>query len=126
MEFFFEGSTLRIREGAGVDQRYTRVAPWSPNADALAEFAGIYHSAELDEDLTFCVVDEELVCRRRRWPQRPVGPAYRDSFNDDIATYRFVRNRAGAVAAVVLSLDRIYHLRYGRKRAARPRRRRRT
>lgn len=117
MEFFFEGNTLTIREGAGVDQRYTRVArPWRPDVDALEEFAGTYHSAELDEDLTFRVVDEELVCRRRRWPERPVVPAYRDAFNDDIATYRFVRNRAGTVAAVVLSLDRIYHLRYKRRR----------
>ena len=113
----FGRDSLTIREQTGVERRYTRVRrPWVPREDALAAFAGTYHSADLNEDLTFRLDGHELVALRRRWPERAVVPTYPDAFNDDIATYRFERNRAGRVVAVVLTLDRISHLRYVRRR----------
>lgn len=122
--FMLDGKTLTMREDSGVDQRYRRARPWTPDARALAAFAGTYRSAELDERLTFTVDTGTLVGKRRRWRARSLSPAYADSFTDDIATYRFVRDRRGAVEAVVLALDRIFHLRYERE-AARKRRGRR-
>lgn len=123
-EFVLDGDTMAIREESGVAQRFQRVQAWTPTARELPEFAGTYRSAELGERLEFRALGMDLRARRRRWPARRVTPAYRDSFTDDIATYRFVRNRARAIVAVVLSLDRIYHLRYDREPAVRPRRRR--
>jgi CubicO group peptidase (beta-lactamase class C family) len=125
VEFVLDGTTMTIREEAGVAQQFRRVEPWTPTAQELRQFAGTYRSDELGERLKFEALGMELFARRRRWPERCVRPAYRDSFTDDIATYRFVRDRAGAVVAVVLALDRIYRLRYDRERVATARRRRR-
>lgn len=122
-EFVLDGATLAIREESGVEQRLKRARLWAPSANALAEFAGTYRSAELDERVTFRVAGGKLVGKRRRWQERPVAPAYRDAFTDDIATYVFVRNRARRIVAVVLALDRIYHLRFDRVAAPAPRRR---
>ena len=116
-EVTIDDAGLTIQQATGVAQRLDRVMrPWKPGRRALAEYAATYRSAELDATVTFRVVKGHLVGERRKWPPQRLAAAYRDAFADDIATYVFVRNRAGTIVAVVLSLDRIFHLRFDRVR----------
>jgi CubicO group peptidase (beta-lactamase class C family) len=112
-EVILDGTALKIREEAGVVQRSTRAEVWKPSRRVLVKCAGTYRSDEIDATVTFTVVGDDLVMKRRKFPPRVVSAAYRYAFTDDIATYHFVRD-GGRVTHVDLSLDRAFHVRFDR------------
>jgi CubicO group peptidase (beta-lactamase class C family) len=80
----------------------------------LEEYAGRYHSAELQTTFTVRVVDGELtVLRRGEAPQR-LQPRERDEFASGPVTLRFQRDAAGAVTGYRLDMGRIRGLLFER------------
>jgi CubicO group peptidase (beta-lactamase class C family)/leucyl aminopeptidase (aminopeptidase T) len=83
---------------------------WRPDAAGLAEYAGAYHSSDLDVSWTLAVVGTELVVQRRRGESERLAPASPDVFmrafgpNDRpvYAGLHFARDAAGRVTHFTL------------------------
>ena len=62
---------------------YQRVESVSPSLEVLAEYAGRYHSPELDITWTLEAGDDHLVARRRKYVDSRLAPLFQDAFSDD-------------------------------------------
>jgi hypothetical protein len=81
----------------------------------LEEYAGRYHSPELQNTFTLRVVDGALtVFRRGEAPQR-LQPRERDEFASGPVTLRFQRDAAGAITGYRLDMGRIRDLLFERR-----------
>jgi hypothetical protein len=114
-EVTFDRDSLTVRSEFGVDDVFERaVAADGPGS--LEPYTGTYRSRELGTTLDVRVRrGKGLVVTQRRGPERPLSPAYADAFTDDNkATYIFGRDLWGEIDRVVLSAERVHHLRFDR------------
>jgi hypothetical protein len=114
-EVTFDRDRLTLRSEFGVDDVFERaVAAERPRS--LEPYTGAYRSRELGTTLDVGVRrGKGLVVTQRRGPVRPLSPAYADAFTDDNkATYIFGRDLWGEIDRVVLSAERVHHLRFDR------------
>lgn len=105
-----------MREGDpnGKETVYVAATPASPAAAELADYAGDYHSPELDVIFQFVVQGERLVLRRRKFSDRALHPTLADGFTDARAQFDFTRDEAGRIDGFALSTGRIRRLRFAR------------
>lgn len=81
------------------------VAPFTPDADALAAFAGVYESAELDTRWRLAVDGAQLLLHPRRGDALPLTPAFADAFTGS-GLLRFQRNDAGDITGFEVDIGR--------------------
>ncbi len=85
-------------------------------AAALAEYAGVYYSEELDARYTVIVKDNKLVVRRRKFEDATLTPKSPDEFAvADAGSIKFTRNSEKRVAGFEINAGRIRHLRFSRE-----------
>ena len=104
---------------------YDRVETVSTTADELAQYAGRYHSPELDIYWTIVTGEDHLVAKRRKYVDSVLTPLFADAFSDDWlplmdypTTYLvvFERDEQGAIAGLRVSGTRVRNLWFARQR----------
>jgi CubicO group peptidase (beta-lactamase class C family) len=91
---------------------YLEVPPFAPSATELAEYAGTYHSPEIDALYRLRVEAGKLMLDRIRNKPAKLAPATLDLFAGDEGSIRFVRDSAGHVAGFVLNTGRIRNFKF--------------
>lgn len=81
------------------------VAPFAPDTDALAEFAGEYESVELDTRWRLAVDGTQLNLHPRRGDALPLSPAFADAFSGS-GLLRFQRNDEGDIIGFEVNIGR--------------------
>jgi CubicO group peptidase (beta-lactamase class C family) len=101
------------------DYCYDRVDTTIPTPEVLAQYAGRYHSPELDIAWMLSAEDDHLVARRRKHVDSKLTPIFRDAFGDDWGplmgyptTYLvlFERDERGTVTGLRVSGSSVRHL----------------
>jgi CubicO group peptidase (beta-lactamase class C family) len=80
----------------------------------LEEYAGRYHSPELQNTFTVRVVDGVLTVFRRGEAPQPLQPRERDEFASGPVTLRFQRDAAGTITGYRMDMGRIRDLLFER------------
>lgn len=103
-EAFFAGDmapdTSRPAASAAPAPDPARAVPWTPDAAALAAYAGRYFSDELETQYTLVLVGGRLVARHRRHGDIPLTPAQPDVFTAGEWYFRRLRVERDAAQAV--------------------------
>lgn len=81
------------------------VAPFAPDANALAAFAGEYESEELDVRWRLSVDGTQLRLHPRRGDPLPLSPAFADAFTGS-GLLRFKRDDAGGITGFEVDIGR--------------------
>jgi CubicO group peptidase (beta-lactamase class C family) len=84
----------------------------------LGEYAGLYHSPELQNTFTVRVVDGVLTVIRRGEAPQQLQPRERDEFAAGPVTLRFQRDATGAITGFRLDMGRIRDLLFERRLAS--------
>ena len=98
-------------------QSAPRVEPVSPDAVALAEYAGVYYSDEIGATYTVSVEEGRLVASHRRTGDVRLAPVARDEFAGDRWYFRgveFVRDSRGHVSGLRVTGGRVKGLPFER------------
>jgi CubicO group peptidase (beta-lactamase class C family) len=114
-QWSFSAGGATVTDAFGRMTSFERVSPWAPTAAELAALAGDYGSVEAETSLTVAVDGARLVLRQR--PDRVIEltPVYHSTFSSALGTVRFFRDATGRVAALALSQDRVWQIRFERK-----------
>ena len=107
---------LTLTDAFGRVDRLVKANPWSPSADELRRYSGVYASVEAETTVTASVVDDTLVLSQR--PDRAIRltPVYAGVFSSSMGTVVFHHDSGGAPTALSLSQDRVWDLRFERQR----------
>ncbi len=120
VEITFDGESttpsprVRFANANGTHEEFERVAPATPDAAALAAYAGTYSSDEVEVTLTVAVENGDLVVRRRPDTKEALTPVYADAFESEIGFVRFRRDASGAVTGLSLGDGRAWDVRFAR------------
>ncbi len=109
------GPTLRLTGWRPLT--YNHAAPVRPSPDRLAEYAGIYHSADLGVSYRLRAEGRRLTLRHRKLGEIRLTPTFDDGFYGGGWYLTFGRDPAGAVAGFTMSSQRARQVRF-RLRAA--------
>ena len=94
---------------------FRKEAPFTPDAAALAAYAGAYYSPELDVRYELSVKDSSLAVFNRKLDDASMVPAFRDGFVADFgATVQFTRDKAGKITGFTLADGRVRGVRFDR------------
>ena len=93
--------------------RYQRRDPWSPSNADLREFAGSYHSDELDTEYRFAIEDAGLTIHHRKLEPVTLEPTFRDAFRAGGRSFIFTRDSSGRVDGFRMSSGRVWGVRFG-------------
>jgi hypothetical protein len=92
------------------------IESFAPAAAQLADFAGGFHSEELDATYVLSVEGGALQVANRDERKRPLLPTYKDSFALPAgAQFEFQRDGQGRVSGFVLHAGRIRNVKFARK-----------
>jgi CubicO group peptidase (beta-lactamase class C family) len=99
---------------------YERVEPARPTPEALAEYAGLYWSDELEVAYIAAVKEGKLTLRRRPDAAMVLEPTYKDGFvarpgAGGSTLYRFTRDKRGRIDGFTANTGRVRHLRFIKK-----------
>jgi CubicO group peptidase (beta-lactamase class C family) len=116
-------ATMRQRFPVGGESRtLTRVAPWTPTAAHLAEFAGTYENADLGATHEVTVAGDALLLRLpgERAPHR-LQPIAKDIFADPRLTMvKFVRTADGRVTGYRVHMPRAWGIPFDQRQNQEP------
>lgn len=99
----------------GTTERFARVAPAQPSAEALGGYAGRYWSADAETELTVAADQGEIVIHRRPDTTIPLRPLYADAFDADrLGTVIFRRDAGGRPVAFSVVQDRVWNMPFTR------------
>jgi CubicO group peptidase (beta-lactamase class C family) len=110
---------LRWAPAGSAPSTLDRLAIVAPGPAELEEYAGSFHSEELDAAFTLLVDDGALVLRRRGSDPDRLRPLVRDEFSMGSAGLRFSRAADGSIDGFLLDLGRVRNLRFERSAPAR-------
>ena len=97
------------------DGRYLPTREVDPDAEALREYEGVYHSDDAETTLELVVEDGELVALRRPSTRMTLSPLYPDAFQGGgLGLVRFHRGDDGGVVELGLRQGRVHDLRFQR------------
>lgn len=102
---------LRIGDPAAGDV-FVRSEPFTPTADQLAEFAGVYRSDEMDVVYRMTVGEGVLRLERMKARPAPLEPLIADTFAAQLGTIRFTRGAAGVVTGFQLDAGRVRQVKF--------------
>jgi len=92
---------------------FDALAPATPNAEQLAEYAGDYYGEEIDSIYKLTVQDGKLTMKRKKYRPVEMAPVAKDVFTAPGAgSMRFTRDNQNRVAGLVLSRGRIKNFRF--------------
>ena len=113
----FTASGATMTDPFGRVTVFERVIPWTPAAADLAPLVGDYGSAEAETSFTAALDGTKLVLRQR--PDRAIAltPVYDGTFSSSLGTVRFLRAGDGRAAALIVSQERVWQIRFERKGA---------
>jgi CubicO group peptidase (beta-lactamase class C family) len=120
----FGGQPARIKTRFAGNRMYTpspvygedaweRVEPWTPKDTGA--FAGTYVSDEAETTLRVVLENGKLVIHRRPDASFPLTPTYKDAFDSELGSVRFLRDKAGKVETLSLGGSRVWDLRFTRE-----------
>ena len=99
------GQRRMTLESGGELTAMHEVAPFAPDADALATYAGEYESVELDTRWRLVVDGTQLLLHPHRGDALPLSPAFADAFTGS-GLLRFQRNDAGDITGFEVNIGR--------------------
>lgn len=113
-----DNSVVDLRNGARAnldsDIPYERVEPANPTPAELAVYVGKYTSPEMPATLTFAVEGNVLTLAIGDDPPVKLRPTYRDAFDANPMSYRFLRDSTGKVTALSAGTARAWDMRFSR------------
>ncbi|MCY4029760.1 MAG: serine hydrolase [Acidobacteria bacterium] len=109
------GPSLRL--GGWRPQVYHHAAAARPSADRLAEYAGAYHSADLDIVYRLRAEDSRLTLRHRKLGVIRLTPTFADGFYGGGWYLTFGRDPGGGVTGFTMSSPRARKVPFRRQRA---------
>jgi CubicO group peptidase (beta-lactamase class C family) len=89
-----------------------RMAPFTPSAEQLADYAGVYRSDEMDAVFRISVKDGKLQLARTKLRPAALDPLFKDSFSSPTGVMQFGRDAAGRVSGFQLQGGRVRHLKF--------------
>jgi CubicO group peptidase (beta-lactamase class C family) len=99
----------------GTTERFARVTPAQPSAEALAAYAGTYWSADAETELTVAADQGRIVIHRRPDTTISLKPLYADAFDADrLGTVIFRRDATGRPAGFSVVQDRVWNMPFTR------------
>ena len=104
------GPTLRL--GGWEPEVYEHAAAARPSPTRLAEYAGTYHSAELDVWYRLRAADRRLTLRHRKLGDIRLTPTFGDGFYGGGWYFTFDRGAGGRVAGFTMSSPRARKVRF--------------
>ena len=114
------GTPVQLRV-PGVQAPLTRMEPFTPAAEQLAEYGGLYRSDEMDAVFRFSVKDGRLQLARVKQLPAALDPMFRDAFRStQVGVFQFTRDKAGRIDGVVLQGGRVRHVKFRKDLAAAP------
>ena len=84
-----------------------RMAPFTPSADQLAEYAGVYRSDEMDAVFRISIKDGKLQLVRTKLRPAAIDSMFKDSFRSPTGVIQFSRDAAGRVSGFQLQGGRV-------------------
>ncbi|MGH9940540.1 MAG: serine hydrolase domain-containing protein, partial [Blastocatellia bacterium] len=94
---------------------FDALAPVTPNAEQLAEYAGDYYGEEIDSVYKLAVQDGKLTMRRKKYRPVEMTPVAKDVFTAaGSGSMRFTRDKQNRVTGLVFSRGRIKNFRFDR------------
>jgi CubicO group peptidase (beta-lactamase class C family) len=117
-QFVFAAGGFREVTANG-DTLYERVDPAHPSASELAALAGEYESGETGSIVTVAARDGILTLAIASGPPVRLRPTFRDAFlieDRGTASIRFLRDPAGNVTGLSAGDDRVWDLRFVRRK----------
>jgi CubicO group peptidase (beta-lactamase class C family) len=116
---------LAIKHGDGTIENFSAVPGFAPTDAQLAEYAGVYSSAEIDPLYELKIESgadgkKSLVLHRLKSSPGALYPVTRDFFTAAEGKIRFTRDGKGAINGFLLSTGRVIDLRFVRGRPAIP------
>jgi hypothetical protein len=109
----FTASGVAIKDAYGTHV-YDRVVPWTPAPGDLSAFAGEYSSDEAEASLAVAIEGDGLVIRRRPDDKFALKPEYKDAFDSDAGSVRFLRDASGRVTETSIGDSRAWDVRFKR------------
>ena len=108
------GGQLRLIEKQGDDKPevFEAVADFIPSASDLNDYAGMYHSDEIDPLYEIKVEEGKLVLHRLKKKPDTLRPITRDLFAGSVGSIRFKRSAQGQVSGFVLGGGRVRNFRF--------------
>ena len=91
-----------------------RAEPFTPTASALAEFAGAFHSDEIDLNYRLVVQEGSLRLERLKNPAVVLSPLVTDTFTAPYGVITFVRGQGGRITGFVLDGGRVWRMRFSK------------
>jgi hypothetical protein len=120
VDFKFEsvkpGGPLRLieKQGDGKPEVFESVPQFTPSADELNHYAGVYHSEEIEPLYEIKLEDGKLVLHRLKNKPDTLRPITHDLFAGSVGTIRFRRNAQGQVAGFALNGGRVRNFQFQR------------
>jgi hypothetical protein len=108
------GKATRVRvapPGSPVED-LPRAEPFTPTAEALAEFAGAYRSDEIEAVYRMVVRDGTLRLERLKAQPASLAPLVADTFTGPFGVFRFVRSEGGRVTGFMLDGGRVRRMKF--------------
>jgi CubicO group peptidase (beta-lactamase class C family) len=110
------GGTKVLRVVSDADTvTYVPAAAPMLGADDLAQYAGVYHSAEADATFTIAVKGNGLRLRARPDVDQELMPEYRDAFTANVGMVFFRRDASGRITALSIGNGRVRDMRFVRQ-----------
>ncbi|MGO8814328.1 MAG: serine hydrolase domain-containing protein [Terriglobia bacterium] len=103
---------LAVTREGGKPTLFTKLPPFTPSTVRLAEYAGTYHSEEIDALYRFRVESDKLVLRRLNNLPDTLVLEVPDLFTSELGILHFVRDPAHHVTGFVLNSGRILNFRF--------------
>ena len=101
-----------LRLGGWAARVYAHAAPVRPSPDRLAEYAGTYHSADLDVEYRLRAEGRRLVLWHRKIGEVRLTPTFDDGFYGGGWYLTFERGAGGEVAGFTMSSPRARRVRF--------------
>lgn len=106
---------IRETTGPWEEAIWEPVDPVQPTIEALASYAGDYHSPDAEATYTVAVEEGELVILRRPASSFSLEPVYADTFRSPLGLIRFHRDARGRVVELGLRQGRVHDMRFRRE-----------
>jgi CubicO group peptidase (beta-lactamase class C family) len=111
--------TATATDRFGTVEKFVRVVPAHPNAQALAAFAGSYSSDEAGASFVATVEGQRLVLKQRPSTSILLAPLYADAFDAaSLGTVIFHRAKDGHVTGFSVVQERVWDMPFVRKDAS--------
>ena len=108
----FQGDSVQIGTAQSAGSVFVRSEPFSPTAEQLQDFAGLYRSDEMDAVYRMTIADGKLRLERLKVNVATLEPIVSDTFTSPAGVIRFTRDGQGHVNGFVLEAGRVQGMKF--------------